>query len=100
MVRTVAVCVFVGAALAVAGAPASAVPGSGGCPRGFEIGLLTLDQGADLLIDLGVPATRDEVLARLSGVDRNADKSLCFRDLPDTAGIAEFTFNYVDNRAR
>ena len=88
-----------GVSLAISTTSASAVSPNRGCPAGYEIGVLTLSQGADLMISQDVPATRDKVLARLAEVDRNADGRLCFKDLPETPGIAKYTFQYVDNRA-
>ena len=98
MSRVVAVLLSLGLSVLFTGPAAVASPEGDGCPPAFDIGRLTLDEAADLLLRQGVPASRDEVLARLAEVDRNADRRLCFKDLPDTPGIAPYAYNYRDNR--
>ena len=84
--------------LGVAAVPAAAQPPA--CPRGYDVGLLSLDEGVDLLVGQGVPAPEDDVLARLSSFDRDGDGSLCFKDLPDTEGIAVYSYQYKDDLRR
>ncbi len=94
-VAVVSICTVLVAPLGSVAASAAHLPG---CPRGYDMGLLTLDEAADLLLDQGVPATRGEVLTRLSARDSNGDRGLCAKDLPDTEGIATYAYHYTDNR--
>jgi hypothetical protein len=80
--------------------PAVAAEPHRGCPAGFDIGLLSIEQSADLVVANGFPGTREDVVAGVSRYDKNADQLLCVQDFPDTRGTPSYVFNFVDNRAR
>ena len=98
MVRALCACLSMLATIFILSTPAEAARPTNGCPNGFDVGLLTFAEGAELLLAEDVPATRAQILARFAAQDANGDQRLCFKDLPNTEGIASFVFQRVDNR--
>src|SRR4028118_2000530 len=80
-----------------AGTAAAAEP-EGGCPAPFDIGLLSIEESADLLLANGFPATREHIIAGVSKYDKNSDEFVCVMDYPDTKGNPAYVFNFTDNR--
>jgi hypothetical protein len=83
---------------ALAAAPSGASKPRAGCPTAFE--QLTFDEALAVAHETGVPLSDEELLGLLATYDKNTDEVLCFRDFPDTPGIASYSVNIVDNTAR
>ena len=77
---------------------ATAAPPEGGCPPGFDLGLLSLEQSADLVLANGFPGTSEQIIEGISRFDKNGDQQLCVQDFPNTKGTPAYVFNFVDNR--
>jgi hypothetical protein len=86
------------AVVALAATPSGASKPRAGCPTAFE--QLTFDEALAVAHDTGVPLSDEELLGLLGTYDKNTDEVLCFRDFPDTPGIASYSVNIVDNTAR
>jgi hypothetical protein len=84
--------------LALAAAPSGAAKPRASCPPAFE--QLTFEEALVVAHETGVPLSDEELLGLLATYDKNTDEVLCFRDFPDTPGIASYSVNIVDNTAR
>jgi hypothetical protein len=114
MAMTIVVAVMLGAL------PAAAVAGGGGAcgasASGWERVTLvewwenTVDLGfggdVDAAIETLAPlfgvdpteaAVREAIIAGVAGYDRNANGSICMKDLPTTGGIPAYIFNVHDD---
>jgi hypothetical protein len=88
---------LVAAGLALAAAPSGAVKPKANCPPPFE--KLTFEEALDLAHDTGVPLSDEELLALFAVDDKNGDRNLCFKGLPDTPKRSN-AVDIVDNTAR
>lgn len=97
----------VGAALLAAPSAVAGGQAGYGCPQGFDLGGLTLDQSLSLpRIQAGLAAgVYDEAtLASIfTGVDKNGDGVVCFKDVGTLNGGAgpnwTYAYNIVDDNA-
>lgn len=98
--------VTVGASLAAA-SPAAAGGNAGfGCPPGFDIGAVTLEQALALpRVEAGIAAgayDASAVIATFNSVDRNANGMICIKDiatLTHEAGGSQYLYETNDDNA-
>lgn len=100
--RRLAIAVGVPLLTLVLAGPVLAARPVGRCGNeGFD--LMTYSQFRALSVSVGVPEELlgPEHLAQWNSINKNDDKYLCVKDLPDTPGhLGGWIFNVVDNTAR
>lgn len=76
-------------------------PVTGNCPRGYDFGPWTFQEGLDYKESVYGGPIPDYSLAgytaTFAATDKNGDGKVCFKDLPDTPGIPMYLTQHADN---